>query len=112
MFVAYDNKDNALASRLVIPDAPFVYDWLAGSSEQGDNISANHTLVARIMEIFAQEGYSTFDFRGANTPGVIEFKRAFGGLLISYTEATFRGSRLLRIAEALNSTYMRFKRGT
>lgn len=111
IFHAKDERGNVLASRMVIVAAPFVYDWIAGSTDAGNTSSANHVLVTDIMRRLSGEGVTTFDFRGANTPGVVDFKRSFGGVLLGYTEAVYKGSKLLSVAEGLNGRLTRFRRG-
>ena len=38
-------------------------------------------LLADVLGRLAHEGAETFDFAGANVPGIAEFKRKFGGTL-------------------------------
>jgi lipid II:glycine glycyltransferase (peptidoglycan interpeptide bridge formation enzyme) len=110
MYVAYDAHEKALCSRVILRDMPFVYDWIAGSSAEADSQSANHALVTHIMRKHSALGFKTFDFRGANTPGVIEFKRSFGGALVPYTQAIYRSSPFISIAERFASAITRFRR--
>ena len=83
-FFAVDDTGRNRAVRVMVPDPPRVYDWLAGSDAEGSKVRASHWLVANIMKRFSSEGYSTFDFMGVNTPGIREFKRSFGGEDVSY----------------------------
>ena len=43
-----------------------------------------HLLVWKILQKVQSEGYKTFDFMGANTPKIIDFKKSFGGKLVTY----------------------------
>jgi len=110
MFIAYDKAGTPLASRMTIHRHPHVYDWIAGSSEQSEEVSANHALVDAILRTFSQDGYTSFDFRGANTPGVIEFKRSFGGALVPYSEAVYNGSSIISALQGMKARLTRLRR--
>lgn len=54
--------------------------WMAGSIP-GDGMTV---LLGSVFEAMAGEGIVHFDFVGANTPSIAEFKRRFGGRLVEY----------------------------
>jgi hypothetical protein len=101
-----------LAARAVIPDHDTVYDWLAGADLAAADISASHWLVSAIQRRFAEEGFRTFDFMGANTPGIVDFKRSFGGETVPYHIATYYRSPMIKTVESLRNNIRRRKRAT
>jgi hypothetical protein len=62
------------------------YYWLAGS-RPGVAMTA---LLARVLPDLAASGTTTFDFVGANTASIAEFKRKFGGQLAAYFRAVWK----------------------
>lgn len=54
--------------------------WVAGS-EPGPSMTV---LVGELFSRLAADGVEYFDFVGANTPGIAEFKRKFGSVLVPY----------------------------
>lgn len=71
------------AVRFVLPWRTTIYDWYAGSSEEGRHHHADEWLVWQILRKGIDEGFHIFDFQGAGRPGENygpgEFKRRFGG---------------------------------
>ncbi|MEZ4701613.1 MAG: GNAT family N-acetyltransferase [Rhodothermales bacterium] len=59
------------------------YYWIAGSTP-GDAMTV---LLGHLLPALRDEGVSVFDFVGANTPSIAEFKRRFGGILTPYYTA-------------------------
>ncbi len=66
--------------------------WLAGSIPG----PAMTVLLGNVLAQLDAEGYTLFDFVGANTPSIAEFKRRFGGQRIPYTRLTHTQSPLAR----------------
>lgn len=56
------------------------YYWIAGS-RPGDAMTV---LIGMMLPRLFGSGTATFDFVGANTPGIAEFKRRFGADLVPY----------------------------
>lgn len=83
MFVARLGAD-VVAARVAVIDRPLVYDWLAGADPRHFKTGANQLLLWEMLREFREEGFSHFDFCGANLPGVADFKSSFGGELESY----------------------------
>ncbi|HET6566995.1 MAG TPA: hypothetical protein VFG50_03460, partial [Rhodothermales bacterium] len=50
-------------------------------SEPGPAMSV---LLANMLPALASSGMRTFDYQGANTPSIAEFKRRMGARLVSY----------------------------
>lgn len=79
------------------------YYWLAGSNPGG----AMTVLLGELWPLLAGEGYTTFDFVGANTPSIAEFKRRFGPDLISYYRLEWRPVLLKGKLKALRDRWRR-----
>jgi serine/alanine adding enzyme len=86
-FLAYDS-DDCIGARAVLTYNGMIYDWYAGSSRTALSSNPNDLLVWHILKWGVERGYSYFDFGGAGNPnepyGPREFKRRFGGKLVSY----------------------------
>lgn len=67
------------------------YYWIAGS-RPGPGMTV---LIGRTLVTLRQDGIRTFDFIGANTPSIAEFKRRFGPSLHEYVRLFSSRSRLL-----------------
>lgn len=75
------------------------YYWLAGSTPG----PAMTVLLGRVCEILYEDGFSTLDLVGANTPSIAEFKRRFGSVLVPYHHATRTLRPELRFVDLLRS---------
>ncbi|MEK6571523.1 MAG: GNAT family N-acetyltransferase [Bacteroidota bacterium] len=71
---------------------------------------ANQLLVWEIFKRLSAEGVRTFDFLGANTPSVVEFKRAFGGNLNCYFEVRWFSSWVVHTLNFLNQRWRDWRR--
>lgn len=71
------------ALRLVLAWKDVLYDWYAGSTDQGREHRADEWLVWQVLREGVARGFKTYDFGGAGRPGEFygpgEFKRQFGG---------------------------------
>lgn len=74
-----------------------VYYWLAGGTP-GPGMTI---LLGEALPRLSRRGLTTFDFVGANTPTIAEFKRRFGPVLVPYFRIEWSGSRMLRVLQAL-----------
>lgn len=99
------------AARVVIPFNGTVYDWIAGADLSLGDLSASHWLVDQLVEEYAERGMTTFDFMGANTPGISDFKQLFGGTRVPYIAAVQYRNTMVRVAEALRNTTRRRRGG-
>lgn len=109
-FAARHPDGRPAAVRVVLRDGPRLFDWLAGS-DPSVAPSASHWLVHTILDRFSTEGCEVFDFMGANTPGVSDFKRSFGGTLCEYAEAEWYRPSILRHLSAMRNRRRRRWRG-
>lgn len=99
----------ASAVRVVARDGATVYDWLAGADVH-EGIAASHWLVCSIMRRAAEAGARIFDFMGANTPGVTDFKMGFGGSVTPYTVLSYHRTAMHRTLERTRGAVVRRRR--
>lgn len=74
------NQDAPTAGVALLHDHEVAYYWLAGSVP-GHSMTI---LLGHLFPRLASEGIRLFDFVGANTPYIAEFKRRFGPELVPY----------------------------
>lgn len=85
-----------VAARILVPaNDGIVHDWVAGTDPEHLRSGVTTFLVAEILLELQRRGFRTFDFGGANTPGVADFKQGFNGALVLGFE-TFLGPTTLR----------------
>ncbi|MEM1042638.1 MAG: GNAT family N-acetyltransferase [Bacteroidota bacterium] len=96
LFVARRDGD-AEAGVAVLSDGRAAHYWLAGSRPG----PAMTVLVAAVLTRLRDEGVAYFDFAGANTPSIAEFKRKFGCRLVPYVRARRVSRPELRLLDAL-----------
>jgi len=108
-FAAYRVDGVPAAVRVCIRHGDVVYDWLAGADPIVSE-SASHWLVHAILCKYSYAGAREFDFMGANTPGVADFKRSFGGDVLPYVDAEWYRSSFIRYAVLLRGTYVKARR--
>ena len=89
----------AEAGIVVLSDGHAAHYWLAGSTPG----PAMTVLVADVMGRLRQEGVVYFDFAGANTPTIAEFKRKFGCRLVPTLRARHTARPELRLLDCLRS---------
>lgn len=92
-----DSNGNVHSERAVVLWNGCSYDWIAGTDAKWIEGNATHLLVWEMMKRLSAGGYGTFDFLGANTPHIVDFKQSFGGELRNYYEATFYSSSFSEI---------------
>jgi len=68
------------AGMIILHDQHTAHYWVAGSIP-GHGMTV---LIGEVLEILASSKVSVFDFVGANTPSIAEFKRSFGPVLTQY----------------------------
>ena len=78
--VLKDEHAQPEAGIVVLQDDKTAYYWIAGSLPG----PAMTVLIGNVLEALKESGLQTFDFVGANTPGIAEFKRRFGPTLVPY----------------------------
>ncbi len=108
-FVAYRADGVPAAARAAIRDGDVVYDWLAGA-DPAVSPSASHWLLHSMLGRFSDQGARVLDFMGANTPGVVEFKRSFGPAEHPYIEANWYRSSLVKALSRLQTSRLARRR--
>ena len=85
--------DNYIATRLVLLHAGTIYAWYSGSDSEYLRYHPNDFITWHILKWGSENGFHTFDFGGGGSPneisaGWVEFKRRFGGVVVSYGRYT------------------------
>ncbi|MDH7515746.1 MAG: GNAT family N-acetyltransferase [Bacteroidota bacterium] len=111
IYTATLSSGDPIAARFIAKDGTILYDCIAGADIPAHDVSASHWLVDAILRRAAEEGFTTFDFLGVNTPGIADFKRAFGGEIKSYHHATRVRSPLVRAFLAVKNATVKRIRG-
>jgi hypothetical protein len=87
-----------IEAAVIVPrDDLAAYYWMAGSLPG----PAMTVLIGELLQILAEDGVERFDFVGANTPSIAEFKRKFGCSLQQYQGITFFARKELRLLDTL-----------
>ncbi|MEA1896867.1 MAG: GNAT family N-acetyltransferase [Bacteroidota bacterium] len=77
-----DNKP--VAALVIIVDGFTAYYWLAGSDQNYFNTGLNQLLLWLVINALSKEGITLFDFVGANTLTIANYKASFNFELIPY----------------------------
>ncbi len=85
------------AAVAILRDDRSAYYWVAGSTPG----PAMTVLVGAFLPVLASQGIGRFDFMGANTPSIAEFKRRFGCRLLRYQRLALFTRKELRLLHAL-----------
>ncbi len=104
------SKDKIHSMRAALTWKNKVYDWIAGTATEHLTSNATHFLVFDILKKFSDEGYSTFDFLGANTKTIADFKRSFGGDLCPYYNTVYYSSPAIKALIGINNFINRLSR--
>jgi hypothetical protein len=90
-------EGRAEAGLLVLSDGRTAHYWLAGSVPG----PAMTVLLGHVLGQLRADGVAWFDFAGANTPSIAEFKRRFGATLVPYFRARHTARPELRLLDRL-----------
>lgn len=82
-YVAYF-EGSPIAGQVVLYYKKKAYYWLAASHPDYLKSGANQALLTFIIEDFNTRKINNFDFVGANTPGVADYKASFNFPLVNY----------------------------
>lgn len=106
------DKEKILSVRVELVDnEEKIEDWIAGTTLEGREKRITTYFVHRILEDLKSRGYKRFDWNGANTPGVTDFKNSFNGQLKPYIElAIWRNKYLKLVYEAGKLAYKDLRR--
>ena len=100
------NEDRPTAALALLHDAKVAYYWLAGSVP-GHSMTV---LLGHLLPKLASDGIRLFDFVGANTPYIAEFKRRFGPKLIPYYATRCSPGKVFASLQSLKSTIASWRR--
>lgn len=75
-----------VAAIVALHDERTAWYWIAGS-KPGPGMTV---LMAHVQDELHAAGIATLDLMGANTPGIAEFKRRFGGQHVTYAHVSSR----------------------
>lgn len=110
MYAARRADGRCVATRAFVRDGATVYDWLAGSNPPLAP-SGSHWLLHTLLTREIDAGITRFDFMGANTPGVSDFKRSFGGTPLQYVDMEWFRPSLLKHLNRLRIRRIQRQRG-
>lgn len=82
--VKRESEQQASGGVIVLHSDREAYYWVAGSIPG----PAMTVLLGNLLPLLKADGFETFDFVGANTRSIAEFKRRFGPVLIPYYAIT------------------------
>ncbi len=89
------------AALAVLHDTRTAYYWLAGSVPG----PAMTVLIGHVLPVLQAQGIRLFDFVGANTQHIAEFKRRFGPSLAPYYATSRSSNRILSTLSALKKAW-------
>ncbi|NNE46948.1 MAG: GNAT family N-acetyltransferase [Rhodothermales bacterium] len=91
-FLATNRDSNVSEAGLVVlQHGGMAFYWIAGSMP-GPGMTV---MIGHVLQVLRESGLTDFDFLGANTPSIAEFKRRFGPTLHEYTRMASSRSWLL-----------------
>lgn len=98
--VTPSDENRPTAALGLLHDGEVAYYWLAGSIP-GHSMTV---LLGHLLPQLASDGIRLFDFVGANTPYIAEFKRRFGPTLVPYFATTCSSNTTLAAIQSLKNT--------
>jgi len=97
--------NNPVAALIIIIDGFTAYYWLAGSDQNYFSTGLNQLLLWLVINALSKEGITIFDFVGANTLTISNYKASFNFELVPYyqiSKVTTKGLRfLLKLKDVL-----------
>lgn len=81
----------------LLVDDQTAYYWIVGSQPG----PAMTILLGTVLPLLYHDGLQSFDFLGANTPSIAEFKRRFGPTLVPYYRLERYGSKMYRMLHTI-----------
>jgi hypothetical protein len=107
LFVTRNSAGQVVAAVAFLVSGQSAYYWLAGS-EPGPAMTV---LLSDALPTLYTDGIRAFDFVGANTPSIAEFKRRFGSVLQDYRGYYRVQSAVLRLANSARAAVNQLRRG-
>ncbi len=97
-FGAVTKDGDVEAAIVMLSDPARSYYWVAGSRP-------GHAMTVLVGEVLSRLETPVWDFMGANTPGIAEFKRRFGCELESYHRITFYSRKDVALLHHLRTLF-------
>jgi lipid II:glycine glycyltransferase (peptidoglycan interpeptide bridge formation enzyme) len=82
-YLAY-HSETPVNSSAILVFKNSAYYWLAGTNPEYFNTGANQLVMWNVMKDLVDNNIHNFDFVGANTPGVSEYKATYNARLVPY----------------------------
>lgn len=101
--------DKPVAGIFLLSDDNTVYAVYSGISKESRTVTNTEIMHVYILSLPENIG-KQFDFLGANTKEIEQFKRAFGGELVPYFKVHYSKSMLTRFIFSMRKTYQQKKR--
>jgi len=95
-------ENNVHSMRALLKWNNTIYDFIAGTSEKHKKENGTHYLVWKLLQKYSEFGFTLFDFMGANTQNIIDFKRSFGGELREYYNLAYYASNTIKMLIKIN----------
>jgi len=104
-YVAY-SSDQPIAAQASISYKETAYYWLAGGDPEYFNSGINPLLMYYVFDDLHKKGLHYFDFVGANTPGVADYKANFNFDLTPYYKVDKTIGRFASLMLFLKKTFL------
>lgn len=101
-------EDKPVATIVLLVEATMAYYWLAGGDHNYFRTGLNQVLLWQVIRELCEQGPYTFDFMGANTPSISNYKSGYNFELVSYYRVFKETGRIARRL----MTVKRFIRGS
>jgi len=113
LYEAADARGEVQAARIVwLSCRQQVMDWAAATTNVGRDDGATAFLITKMFEDLRSRGYREFDFCGANTRSIAQFKAGFNATLVPYYATEIERPRILSgLKTALRALKARVRRG-
>ena len=110
LFYAHNKSGERIGAVLLTYDADTVYYSLSGIDRAFKHLNPMAFLLDRVFrdKLFSDK---EFDFIGANTPVLEQFKRAFGGRLAPYFHLSFYKNTMIKNMVRLNDLKIKHRTG-
>ncbi|HQJ74809.1 MAG TPA: GNAT family N-acetyltransferase [Bacteroidota bacterium] len=99
--ISIDNEIHSMRALLKWKD--IIYDWIAGTETKYRNYNSTHFLLWELLKKYSNDNKRLFDFMGANTKSISDFKRLFGGELKEYYDLKYYSSNLFKSVEKISN---------
>ena len=85
IFLSAEYSGEVIAGTIIILDRKSAYYLNGASKQEFRSLSASNLLLWEAIRITKEKGAEQFDFVGSDIPRLAEFKKSFGGQLVTYS---------------------------